>query len=44
MTLYEFLDNRHALTVPVKVGVVTLEGTPETNATGPAIVRLVGRR
>ncbi len=39
--LYEFLDNRHALTVTVKAGVVTLEGTPETNATGHAIVRRV---
>jgi CBS domain-containing protein len=39
--LYEFLDTRRALTVTVKGGVVTLEGTPETNATGHAIVRRV---
>jgi CBS domain-containing protein len=39
--LYEFLDNRQALTVTVKGGVVTLEGTPETNATGHAIVRRI---
>ena len=39
--LYEFLDNRHALSVTVKGGVVTLEGTPETDATGHAIVRRV---
>lgn len=39
--LYEFLDNRHALAVTVKGGVVTLEGTPETKATGHAIVHRV---
>jgi CBS domain-containing protein len=39
--MYEFLDTRHALTVTVKDGVVTLEGAPETNATGHAIVRRV---
>jgi CBS domain-containing protein len=39
--LYEFLDTRRALTVSVKGGVVTLEGAPETNATGHAMVRRV---
>jgi CBS domain-containing protein len=39
--LYEFLDNRRALTVTVKDGVVTLQGAPETNTTGHAIVRRV---
>lgn len=39
--VYEFPGNRHALTVTVKDGVVTLEGTPETNAAGHDIVRRV---
>jgi CBS domain-containing protein len=39
--LYEFLDTRGALTVTVKGGVVTLEGAPETDATGHAIVHRV---
>lgn len=39
--LYEFLDNRHALTVTVKDGIVTLKGVPETSATGHAIVHRV---
>ena len=39
--VYEFLDTRQELTVTVQDGVVTLEGVPETNATGHAIVRRV---
>jgi CBS domain-containing protein len=39
--VHEFPDTRRALTVTVKGGVVTLEGTPDTNAAGHVIVHRV---